>query len=100
MGAKEPKLGLSTSSQPSSVAESRMALSSVTRPSYIRGKQTTNLVALKFRINYIAIFHRRIIPADSADEFYCIMGQLSQEMLEYKTEDTNRLIKVHLWRCG
>ena len=40
-------------------------------------------------------FYRRIIPADSADEFYCIMGQLSQEMLEYKIEDTNRLIKVH-----
>ena len=42
-------------------------------------------------------FYRRIIPADSADEFYCIMGQLSQEMLEYKIEDTNRLIKVHNW---
>ena len=39
---------------------------------------------------------RRIIPADSADEFYCIMGQLSQEMLDYKTEDTNRLIKVQI----
>ena len=38
---------------------------------------------------------RRIIQAaDTADEFYCVMGQLSQEMLDYKVSDSNKLIKV------
>ena len=40
-------------------------------------------------------FVRRIIQAaDTADEFYCVMGQLSQEMLEYQVSDSNKLIKV------
>ena len=30
----------------------------------------------------------------SADEFYCAMGQLSQEMLLFSITDSNRLIKV------
>ena len=45
----------------------------------------------------LAIWKRleeRIIPVDSADEFYSVMGQLSQEMLEYKTVDSNKLVKV------
>ena len=36
----------------------------------------------------------RILLVSTADEFYCAMGQLSQEMLEFSTEDSNRLIKV------
>ena len=41
------------------------------------------------------LFRRRIIQAaDTADEFYCVMGQLSQEMLDYKLSDSNKLIKV------
>ena len=40
-------------------------------------------------------FLRRIIQAaDTADEFYCVMGQLSQEMLDYQASDSNKLIKV------
>ena len=39
-------------------------------------------------------FRRIIQAADSADEFYCVMGQLSQEMLDYKDSDSNKLIKV------
>ena len=31
----------------------------------------------------------------SADEFYCAMGQLSQEMLQFTTPDSNKLIKVY-----
>ena len=40
------------------------------------------------------LFRRIIQSADTADDFYCVMGQLSQEMLDYKVEDTNKLIKV------
>ena len=41
------------------------------------------------------LLQRRIIQAaDTADEFYCVMGQLSQEMLDYKVSDSNKLIKV------
>eukprot|EP00095_Tigriopus_kingsejongensis_P001322 maker-scaffold249_size238305-snap-gene-1.11 protein:Tk01322 transcript:maker-scaffold249_size238305-snap-gene-1.11-mRNA-1 annotation:"probable gpi-anchored adhesin-like protein pga55" len=35
----------------------------------------------------------RILLVPSADEFYCSMGQLSQEMLEFNKSDSNRLIK-------
>ena len=45
----------------------------------------------------VIVSNRRIIQAaDTADEFYCVMGQLSQEMLEYKLSDSNKLIKVCL----
>ena len=30
----------------------------------------------------------------TADEFYCAMGQLSQEMLQFSVVDSNMLIKV------
>ncbi len=31
---------------------------------------------------------------DTADEFYCAMGQLSAEMMEFTKEDSDKLIKV------
>ena len=43
---------------------------------------------------FLNTFRRIIQAADSADEFYCVMGQLSQEMLDYKASDSNKLIKV------
>ena len=52
---------------------------------------------VKYRWSYWILSNRRIIQAaDTADEFYCVMGQLSQEMLEYKLSDSNKLIKVCL----
>ena len=53
-----------------------------------------------FKTNqYSLFFLRRIIQAaDTADEFYCVMGQLSQEMLDYQASDSNKLIKVSLCR--
>ena len=49
-----------------------------------------------FSIKLFFIFLRRIIQAaDTADEFYCVMGQLSQEMLDYKISESNKLIKVN-----
>lgn len=36
----------------------------------------------------------RILTVESADEFYCIMGVLTREMLEFGLMDANGLIKV------
>ncbi len=43
-------------------------------------------------------FFRRILLVDTADEFYCAMGQLSAEMMEFTKEDSDKLIKVFLIR--
>lgn len=37
----------------------------------------------------------RILTVESADEFYCIMGVLTREMLEFGLMDANGLIKVN-----
>ncbi len=44
--------------------------------------------------NAFFCFFRRILLVDTADEFYCAMGQLSAEMMEFTKEDSDKLIKV------
>lgn len=35
-----------------------------------------------------------MISVESADEFYCIMGVVTREMLEFGLMDANNLVKV------
>ena len=44
----------------------------------------------------IHLICRRILTVPTADEFYCAMGELSQEMLEFTTAQSDVLIKVSL----
>ena len=39
---------------------------------------------------------RRILLVQTADEFYCAMGQLSAEMMDFTKEDSDKLIKVRI----
>lgn len=49
------------------------------------------VICIQFLISNI---HSRIMPVNSADEFYSIMAVLTREMLEFGLMDANCLIKV------
>ena len=42
----------------------------------------------------VALLSSRVLTVKTADEFYSAMGELSQEMLQFTTPQSNHLIKV------